>query len=372
MRVGIDLTPLRGRRTGVGHYVWFLLKHLAAEEVELRGFSSGLGGPVVEFPAAVAAYHHLRVPTRVLYKLWDWSGRPRVDRLLDGLDVYHATNYFLPPVASAKRVVTFHDLAFLRHPEWASPKIVGPFSNHVQRHAGEADRILACSQATKADAVELLGVDPAKVQVVYEAVDPAFRPWPRAEAERFLRETYGLAPPFVLFVGTLEPRKNVIGLLRAFATLRDLPHRLVLVGGAGWYGAELERAISELALGDRLLRIGYVPKHADLAAFYGLAEVFAFPSFYEGFGLPILEAFTCGCPAVTCRNSSLPEVAGAGAVYVDPHDFEDIARGLREVLEDRSRREALATAAQEQVQGFSWTDTARQTLAAYREVTGCT
>ncbi|MCC6142722.1 MAG: glycosyltransferase family 4 protein [Candidatus Hydrogenedentes bacterium] len=371
MRVGIDLTPLRGRRTGVGHYVWFLLKHLATEDIELQGFSSGIGGPVTDFPAALSRYRHLPIPTRALYKLWGHTARPKIDRLLPGIDVYHATNYFLPPVATAKRIVTFHDLAFLRHPEWASPKIVGPFSGHVRRHAAEADRIIACSQATRNDAMELLGVPESRIQVIYEAVDPAFQPWPHEEAAAWLREQYGLEPPFMLFVGTLEPRKNILNLLRAFHTLGDLPHRLVLIGGAGWYGEELERVLADLQLGDRLVRIGYVPQHSDLAAFYGLADVFAFPSFYEGFGLPLLEAFTCGCPAVTSRVSSLPEVAGDAGVYVDPQDPADIARGLREVIEDASLRQTLVTAAHGQVQRFSWNETARQTLAAYREVTGC-
>lgn len=373
MRIGFDVSPLTRVRSGVGNYTYSLLKHLLRMGTDnaFLGFSSGLGEIELRGLEALAGHRHVRVPTRVLYRIWSIAGRPRVDALLGGVDVYHATNYFLPPVMSAKRVVTFYDLSFLSVPELCSPKIVGPFSKGVRRFAHEADAILCCSEASKRDIVEKLGAGPVKVSVAYGAVDEDFVPMSRESAERFLAERYGLRPPFVLFVSTLEPRKNVAGLLAAFArTTREVPHALVFVGGMGWNMQGIPALIEELGLEQRVRLVGYVAERGDLPAFYSAADAFVFPSFYEGFGLPVLEAMKCGCPVISSDRTSLPEVGGEAVVYVNPEDVEDIAKALRRVLSDARLREELRGKGLSQARKFSWAECARVTMDVYRRLAG--
>lgn len=370
MRVGIDIGPMTCTRTGVGNYCYYLLKNLvkAGTDCEFVGFSSGLASIELGVLDGVIAHRHIAVPTRLLYKIWSALKAPKVDWILGGVDVYHATNYFLPPTRCARRVVTIHDLSFLVVPELCSPRIIGPFSKGVPRFAAEADAILAYSESTKGDIVRYLAVDPAKVTVAPLAVDEDFIPISRDEAAERIKARYGIGEPFLLFVSTLEPRKNVPTLLRAFALLaKDIPHRLVLVGRTGWGTEEIFATLDSLNLGERVVRAGFVPQQ-DLLAFYCAADAFVFPTLYEGFGLPLLEALSCGCPVVTAKNSSVPEVTDAAALYADPRDPESVAAAVRRVLEDGSLRADLVARGRAQAKKFSWATCAQRTLEVYRSV----
>lgn len=380
MRIGYDVTPLAPPRTGVGNYTYALLRALLEVDTghSYRLFSSGLKAADLENLPEVASWEdtadlvlhrHLRLPTRLLYKIWDRLARPRVDKMLEGVDLYHATNYYLPPVAEARTVTTIYDLSFLKNPAWSSPKIVGPFSEGVRRFALDADAVITCSDATKVDAVTMLGIHPEKVHVVYGAVDRGFGDTTRPEAVDLLVHEYDLRQPYLLYVGTLEPRKNIDGLLRAFAAVaEDVPHTLVLVGGIGWNMEGLDERIAALGMGDRIRRMGYLPQRSHLPAFYAAADAFFFPSFYEGFGLPVLEAMTCGCPVITSRNSSLPEVGGEAARYVDPDDVDDMATVLRKVLTNERLRESMSTLGLGQAAKFGWDHSAEGTLDCYRSL----
>ena len=371
MRIGIDISPITAGRTGVGQYCFYLLKNLLAlaTDCEFAGFSSGSArldlGPL----ATQIRHRHIPLPTRVLYALWTALGRPKVDTFLGGVDVYHATNYFLPPTRAARRVVTVHDLAFLRVPELCSPKIRGIFSKRIRGFIRDADAVIACSEATRADAIELLDADPSKVTTVYEAVDEVFTPMDREAAAAYVAQHYGIRQPYLLFVSTLEPRKNVPTLLRAFAQLKnDIPHTLVLAGGVGWNAEPIFQTLAELNLSSRVAQTGFVRSHAELPAFYSAADAFVFPTLYEGFGLSVLEAMTCGCPVVTSNNSSIPEVTGGAALCVDALDADGLANAVRRLLEDAPLRESMITRGREQAQRFSWKKCAQQTLAIYRQL----
>lgn len=380
MRIGYDVTPLAPPRTGVGNYTYSLLRALLEADTgpSYHLFSSGLKPADLEALPEVASWEdtadlvlhrHLRMPTRLLYKIWDATGRPRVDKMLEGVDIYHATNYFLPPVEAARTVTTIYDLSFLRNPAWCSPKIVGPFSEGVKRFAHAADAILTCSEATKVDTVTLLGIHPEKVHVVYGAVDKMFEDIERPQAVDLLVTEYSLRQPYLLYVGTLEPRKNIDGMLRAFAQIADdIPHTLVIVGGVGWNMDGLDQRIETLGLKRRVRRMGYLSRRAHLPAFYAAAEAFLFPSFYEGFGLPVLEAMTAGCPVITSRTSSLPEVGGDAARYVDPHDVDELAAMILKVATTERLRESMSIMGQAQAQKFSWHTSATHTLDVYRSL----
>lgn len=372
MRVGFDITPITSRRTGVGTYCFQLLRHLLAleENFQITGFSSGWGRLALGPLAGKIARRHIPIPTRLLYQLWSATGRPKIDRLLGNIDLYHATNFFLPPVARARRVLTIHDLSFLVMPEYSSPAIVGPFSRGMRQFAAGADAILAYSQSTKNDIVRLLGIPSEKITVAPIAADPALAPIAKEAAAAHLQQTYGISRPFFLFVGTLEPRKNVAGVVRAFAQLAgEFPHNLVLIGPAGWNSEAIFQSIAQCGVPDRTIRPGFVPAE-DLSAFYSAAAALLFPTHYEGFGLPLLEAMTCGCPIVTSDNSSVREVAGDAALYAPCDDIGAIAAAARRVVEDSPSRETMIKSGYAQARKFSWADCAQATFDVYRRLLG--
>lgn len=369
MRIGIDIGAITATRTGVGNYCFYLLKHLLSQspESEFLGYSTGRARVALDALAGRISHRRIPLPTRVMYGLWTALGGPGIDRFLGGADVVHGTNYFVPPTRRARRVVTIHDLSFLVEPDLSTPA-AAPYAGRLRRMAQGADGVLAYSESTRRDVVKFLDVAPEKVTVAPMAVDESFLPVSSAAAAAWLEENYSLRPPFLLFVSTLEPRKNVATLLRAFARLAsDIPHNLVLVGSPGWQSEETFRLIEELALASRVIRPGFVP-HDRLPAFYCAADAFVFPTRYEGFGLPLLEALTCGCPVVTANNSAVPEVVGDAAVQVDALDVAGLASAVRQVLEDTGLRESLAARGLEQAKRFSWGACAQATLALYNRL----
>jgi glycosyltransferase involved in cell wall biosynthesis len=369
MQIAIDVTPLTPHRSGVGYFLHYQLQALqrAGTDFTWRFLASGLHRPALDGLDGFAGGRYLPMPTRMLYTLWDTLRYPRADSLAGGADIFHATNYYLPPVRCAKRVLTIYDLAFLRSPGWCSPKVVGPFSQNVPRFAREADAIVTCSEASKQDIVELIGVAPEKVTVCHGAADTALVPMPRDAAKKKVMADHGLREPYILFVSTREPRKNVVGLLRAFKRVARLaPHQLILVGGPGWGLPPIEKMTAEMGIADRVKVLGYVPTHEALAALYGAADLFVLPSWYEGFGLPVLEAMTCGCPVVTSPVASLPEVAGDAAQYADPGEPEAIAAAMLAVLGDRALRARMAEAGHAQARKFTWEASANALLGVYR------
>jgi len=293
---------------------------------------------------------------------------PKVDVWLGGADIYHATNYFLAPTRTARRVLSIYDLAFMVAPELCSPKIAKVFAGHVSRFAREADAVIVCSESTRRDVLRCCDADPARVTVAYGAVDEDFRAVDRDEARCRVSARYALTKPYILSVGTLEPRKNLPVLLQAFARIaKEIPHTLVLAGGAGWNAGAIFETLSSLRLGDRIKRVGFVTSAEDLSALYSAADLFAFPSQYEGFGLPLLEAMTCGCPVVAADNSSIPEVTGDAASLCETDDIDAFAAALWSVLTDDIIRTRLIQAGHERVKYFSWRTCAEKTLAVYRK-----
>lgn len=369
MRLGFDIGPLTASRTGVGNYCYYLLKHLLEPgDLDIAGLAVNRRGVALDGLEGRLTYRHIRMPARAMFALWNAAGVPRADRLLGGVDVYHATNYVLPPVARAKTVLTIHDLAFLIEPAWCSPRIVGPFSRRIAAFAGQAGAIMAYSEATAADIVRLLGVERDKITVAPMAVDEGFAPMDRSEAARLVRDTWGVEGPFLLFVSTLEPRKNVTGLIRIFERIgRDFPHKLVLIGGMGWGAGPIAQALESSPMRSRIVRPGFVP-HRKLPAFYCAADAFVFPTHYEGFGLPLLEALTCGCPVAASDSSSVPEVTGTAALRAAPGDIEAHAAHIAAILTDAALRERLVADGKAHASRYSWRACAASTRTVYERL----
>jgi len=276
----------------------------------------------------------------------------------------------LPPVLRARTVLTVHDLSFLRVPQYAHPVLRAYLERVVPRSVGRADLILADSENTQRDVIDLLGVAEERVRVIYPGVEARFRPVTDPTILATVRTRYRLERPFILGLGTLEPRKNWAGLIEAYARLVErwrVAHDLVIVGGKGWLYEPIFQKVGELGLGDRVRFVGHAGDD-DLPALYSLAACLAYPSFYEGFGIPVIEAMACGTPVVTTPVSSLPEAGGEAALYVEPGDSEALAEALERVTCDEGLRAHLRAAGLAQAKRFTWEAAAQQLLAAYRAV----
>jgi len=377
----LDATPLISRPTGIGRYVRELVDGMAPalEEGErlllhagtarlnpLFGVSHDTLRHAARHPRV--AVHRTWVPLSLTHALWNRVSFPPVKTMTGPVAVYHGTNFLLPVVRDARRIVTIHDLAILRLPGSVPANVARRFRTTVTRAVERADRIVTDSECTRRDVLELLSVDEDRVTTIPLGVGREFSPGGDRERDGEALAELGVSTPYVLFVGTTNPRKNVERLLDAFALARErasLPHRLVLVGDPGFGAAGVSERVAALGIEDAVARPGYVSE-AALPALYRGADALAFPSLYEGFGLPLLEAMASGCPVLAGDASSLPEVAGDAALLVDPGDTEAIAAGLERLLTDAGLRTALAGAGLERAADFTWARCAQAHLALYR------
>lgn len=296
------------------------------------------------------------------------AGLPGLARLR-GADLLHYPANFGNWFHRGDAVVTIHDVSFLVHPEWFRPGRAAYYRLAVSRAVRTARRLITDSNATAGDLMERLGVASDRIDVVPLGVDPAFgavAPETRAAA----RARYGLPERFFLYVGTHEPRKNLGRLVEAFERIADsCPHDLILAGRSGWKNGPLRRKIEASRWRDRIRMPGFI-RREDLPAVMAAAQAFVWPSLYEGFGLPPLEAMACGVPVLTSCVSSLPETVGDAALTVDPRDTEAIAAGMARLAEDDALRAGLARKGRERAEGFAWRRTAELTVAAYRRAIG--
>jgi glycosyltransferase involved in cell wall biosynthesis len=286
-----------------------------------------------------------------------------------GLDLLHSPDFIPPAFGYRRSVITVHDLNFIHYPEFLTAESLRYYNGQIAWATHRADHVVADSHTTKADLVSKVGVPSEKVTVIHLAADPVYRPLSAEEAQPILAR-HDLEPGYILFVGTLEPRKNVPGLLQAFRLLIDTKTTdapLVLVGGKGWLYDEIFERAEALHLTEHV-RFLHNVADGDLPALYSAASVLVAPSFYEGFGLPPLEAMACGTPAVVANRASLPEVVGEAGLLIDPDDAEDIAQAIARVLADESLRARMREDGLAQAARFSWERTARETLDVYRQM----
>jgi glycosyltransferase involved in cell wall biosynthesis len=373
VRIAIDYTPALRQGAGIGRYTRSLVDALARLDRDnvYTLLSFGPPPPGSRWGRWPANYRlrTVQLPSRWMTILWYRLRLPvPLEWLAGPHDLYHSTDFTLPPLVRARGVVTVHDLSFLTVPECADPGLRTLLRSAVPAALTRAHRILADSESTRQDIVRLLGVSGAKVDVVLCGVEERFRPIREPEQLLTLRQRYRLPERFILTLGTLEPRKNHAGLINAYASLRNrtagLPP-LVIAGGKGWLFDEVTAQVQREGLDSDVLFAGYVADE-DLPALYNAADLFVFPSLYEGFGLPPLEALACGTPVVAANNSSLPEVIGEAGLLVDARDTDALAEAMHAALMDRDLRRHLAERGPVQAARFTWTNAARALLEAYR------
>jgi glycosyltransferase involved in cell wall biosynthesis len=373
LSIGIDYTPAYEQGGGIGRYVRELIAALAAldHETDYRLFVAGAPrNRLPPLPGANFRWAASRLSPLWFARLWQRANLPfHVERWVGPVMLYHATDFVLPPTRLETRtLLTVHDLSFVRSPETASPALKRYLDRVVPRSVHRADHVLADSQATKEDLIALYGVDANKVSVLLSGVHERFCPVRDPAALAAVRQRYGIGDgPFVLSVGTVQPRKNYERLIRALAHLPDRNVHLVIAGGRGWLEGSIYSVVDSLKLRDRVHFVGFA-EDADLPALYSAARCFAFPSLHEGFGLPVLEAMACGTPVVTSNVSSLVEVAGDATLLVDPLSVEQIAASLSSLLSDEDLRARLIERGLRQAAQFTWASAARELLEVYRSL----
>jgi glycosyltransferase involved in cell wall biosynthesis len=366
MRIGVDARIVHYARGGIANYVLRLLETLAALDVDTDYYvlhSRKERAPFIPGPN----FRPVTCWTPSHNRLERWALGLEIARLR--LDLLHTTDFIPPAFGYRRSVITIHDLTFLHYPQFVTVESRRYYNRQIEWAARRAGHILADSHATKSDLVSMLDVPPEKVTVVHLAADAAFRPLEETQTAPVI-SGYGLEPGYLLCVGTLEPRKNLVGLFQAYRSLLDAKVTaapLALVGGKGWLYDEIFECVEALRLTEHV-RFLHDVIDADLPALYNAASLLTTPSFYEGFGLPALEAMACGTPVVVSNRSSLPEIVGEAGILVDPDDLDSIAQALARVLTDgvlrtQMREQGLARAAQ-----FSWERAAQETLAVYGQV----
>lgn len=370
MRIAINCRSfLKRQYAGIGRYAFNLVKSLSELDGE-NEYWLYVQKKYFDFKRQVP-----RVTARNFEVKIDWLGRG-IASALKSVDIYHSPSPdFIHMEPPTKVIVTIHDLVYKTYPEGHTQQARDTTDEQLGRIVAQADKLICCSNNTIQDLCKYFPVDTKKISLVYQGVDNnifyPLNPKELAAAKKLL-ERKGVKGPFILFVGTIEPRKNLQNLLLALSELKlksNYKGKLVVVGMKGWMIEGLDQVIRNLSLQNDIIFPGYVTDE-ELRHFYNLTDLFIFPSFYEGFGFPIVEAFSCGAAVITSNISSCPEIAGDSAMLVNPYNPEDIANAMAKVLDDKLLRECLQQKGLKRAKDFSFQKTAEETLAVYKEVYG--
>lgn len=374
LRIALDMRAVQThKKTGIPNYMIHLVDQFAAIDdrnkyILFYNAMKSIKPYILEFENIRFKNVVTRIPNKVLEFCWDKISFPRIEVLTGELDVFHATHFIAPPVAKAKTVLTIHDLAFLKFPKLFTSAQGQQFSRLCKQSCHKSNTIISISASTKIDLVNLLAIPPEKITNIPLASREIFRPITKTEDSIDMAARYSLFDNYILFVGTIEPRKNPMRLIQAYAQLPDYirnDFHLVLAGGRGWLCDGVYTEPQRLGLPEGSVKfLDYVPDE-DLVYLMNGASVFVYPSLYEGFGLPPLEAMACGVPVISSNISSIPEVVGDAGILVDPYSVEELSNAIQRVLEDSTLAKELGQKGLERSRQFSWERTARETLKVY-------
>jgi glycosyltransferase involved in cell wall biosynthesis len=376
MRIGVDISRSIEASTGVGRYARNLVHGLARIDSENDYLLYGLfcecfpvNWKQADTPKARNfSLHQKHYPSRYVFRKWRDFGKHK-EKLLGGVDVVHSTAYTTPLISGPKIIVTVHDLSFFVFPQYHSDENYQFVTRHVHHAARRADFIIADSENTKREIRRFLHVPEERIEVIHLAAGQEFMRKSSRDSISLVKARYNIHKPYFLSVGSVEPRKNLARSLVAFKALIEsgrVDYQFVIIGGSGWKNEGINALIQELAADGHVVYPGYLPDE-DLPALYQGADVFVYPSIYEGFGLPVLEAMASGVPTITSNTTSLPEVAGDAALLINPLEPFEIFQGMEALATDPSLREELKRRGLEQSRKFSWEETARKTLKVYEK-----
>lgn len=402
MNIGIDIRVLAKRtRTGVEDYTINLLSRLLPmdKSIRYRLFYNGFKKLRLDYSwikLSNVKIKKFRIPNRIFDLFLRFFKFPKIDKILKRINLFLSPHFLLAPVSkNIKTIIIFYDLSFIRFPEFFSlPKLLWHKFVYPQKQAQKADLIIAISESTKEDLVNLYKIKPEKIKTIYPGIDEKFFRQPAADKRLpEVRNKYGLFGRFILYFGTIEPRKNVLGIIKAFeeikkgrskrilevdwqgfeGVVRDQKEKisdfsdlkLVIAGTKGWLCKGVFEAAKKSEFKHDIIFTGFIDEE-DKPYLYNLAEVFVYPSFFEGFGLPPLEAMACGVPTIVSNKSSLSEVVGSAAIMVDPQNVDELIFAIKEVLESRNLNEFLRKHGPERARQFNWDNTAKNFLELFK------
>ena len=372
MRIGLFCGSLHRQGSGIQVYIRHLLESMARMDsdvdITLLYNISRCKLNDSDYRAVLSDINvkPFYMPEKYALRIWSRFHFPYIDFMHQKFDIIHSATSYLPPVRYAKKIVTAHDLAFIKHPD---KLIISRARAHYSRGSiKHADLVIADSEYTRKDVVELLDIPEGSVMTIYPGIDQVFmHPRKNREMQEVLKR-YNIDYPYFLFVGNIDPRKNLRGLLTAFGRFIDKHKkgvRLIIVGKRTSQADKELQIIDELGLGEQVRYLGYIPR-GDLPALYANARIFIYPSFFEGFGFPVLEAMASGTPVITSNTSSLPEVCGDAAYYVTPGSVSSLVQALEKVDSDSRLRKAMISKGQKRARRFSWERTAIETIDCYK------
>ncbi len=374
MKIGIDYTAALKQSGGIGRYTYGLITTLAHLDDKnsytlLATPDAPLNNLQIFQPYPNFTYKIYPLPERWMTVGWHRLYLPIPVEWFSGrIDLFHSPNFILPPTQRAKTLLTVHDLSFIRHPQGAVASLRKWLKKVVPRSLARADHVLADSESTKQDLIQIFNISPETITVVGAGVEARFRPVTDRLVLEAVQQRYRLPPleKFILSLGTLEPRKNFTGLIEAYnqSPVRET-HHLVIAGGKGWLYDDIFTAAETSPVADRIHLIGFVADD-DLPTLYSLADIFAYPSHYEGFGIPVIEAMACGTPVICANNSCLPEVAGQAALQITATDTPALAEALHRVATDHCLRQEAINQGFRQAQKFTWPAAAKRLLTVYQ------
>ena len=373
MILGIDANEANvQRKVGISEYVYQLLLQFHSLASEDKKFIIYLKDkPRDDFPKATPFWQYRVVGPK---KMWTQIGLPlNLFLKKDKPDIFFSPGHYAPRFSPVPTVISIMDLAFFHFPDYFTKKDLAQLKSWTGYSVKKARAIITISTSSKDDIIKLYGTSIDRVHVVYLGIKNTVTLKPHIYSMQELQTKYGISKDFVLFVGTLQPRKNISRLIEAFSLLlkdksyQGSPIQLVIVGKKGWQYEEILESPKKFGIEDKVKFLDFVPDD-ELVMLYKNALCFLFPSLYEGFGLPILEAMKLGCPVITSNVSSMPEAGGDAAIYVDPENVEDIAKKLEKVLSDSKLRSEMVEKGKKQVQKFNWDKTAKETLAILEQV----
>ncbi len=384
MKIAIDISPLASqKRAGIENYILNLCRNLPLVDKEntyvllassYRHYQS-LRLAIEE----MGTMNHrnmstkiLRMPRTVLQLLWKYAHAPSAEWLGRPMDVFHGGDWGIPPLKRAKLVVTLFDLTPIKFKEYHPGKRIRHYINDLPQVLQQANKIITASQSSKEDILEYFSatIPEDKIRVIPLAANEQYRRINDRVLINRVKDFYGIDRRYILFVGTLEPRKNVTSLIEAYSILPDhlrQDHLLVICGKRGWYYEKVFKTVEELGLKGKVIITGYVTDK-DVPLLMNGAEVFVYPSFYEGFGLPPLEAMACGTPVISSNVSSILEVVGDAGVLVNPRNVEELTNAIQEVLDNDQLRAQLSEKGLKRAGEFSWQETTRKTVGIYNEI----
>ncbi len=370
MKLAIQIQPAVTQRAGIGRYTRELVEHL----VPLLDPESSMRLDYFDFrgnatPPALARQNlnPIRwIPGRLIEKIWQYSRFPPYECLGGNADLFHFPNFIAPPVRHGKVVVSIHDLSFVRYPHFAESRNVRYLSRHIQTSTARADAIITISHFSAQEIQAFLQVPAERIFPIHLGVSPSFRRQTDTTVSSY-RKAAGLERPYLLTVGTIEPRKNIPFLIDLFEHMPDYDGELVIAGGPGWRCEPIMERIARSPRSKAIRCIGFVADQ-DLPALYTGADAFLLASFYEGFGFPPVEAMACGTPVVSSTGGSLSEVLGEGAILFDHYEKEAWAQAIRKIRQDDQHRQGLVERGQRIASSYTWQKTAAATLALYKKL----